>query len=47
MLRIWKALKEINKEIKILIDNSESGSKIKSGVNVAIVGSPNVGKSSL
>lgn len=42
-----KALKEINKEIKILIDNSESGSKIKSGVNVAIVGSPNVGKSSL
>jgi tRNA modification GTPase len=42
-----KVLKEINSELKKLIDNSESGAKIKSGVNVAIVGSPNVGKSSL
>lgn len=42
-----KSLKEINAELKKLIDNSESGAKIKSGVNVAIVGSPNVGKSSL
>ncbi|MDD4110812.1 MAG: tRNA uridine-5-carboxymethylaminomethyl(34) synthesis GTPase MnmE [Clostridia bacterium] len=42
-----KVLKEINTEIKGLIENSESGAKIKSGVNVAIIGSPNVGKSSL
>ncbi len=42
-----KKLIEINAEISNLLKNSESGSKIKSGVNVAIVGSPNVGKSSL
>ena len=42
-----KVLEEINAEVKKLILNSESGAKIKSGVNVAIVGSPNVGKSSL
>lgn len=42
-----KVLKEIDIELNKLIENSESGSKIKSGVNVAIVGSPNVGKSSL
>jgi tRNA modification GTPase len=45
--QVEEGLKEINSEIIALIENSESGAKIKSGVNVAIVGSPNVGKSSL
>lgn len=40
-------LLKIKKDIEKLIKNSESGSKIKSGVNIAIIGSPNVGKSSL
>lgn len=40
-------LREINEEVKKLILNSESGVKIKSGINIAIAGSPNVGKSSL
>jgi tRNA modification GTPase len=42
-----KKLKEIESEVLKLIENSESGAKIKSGINIAIVGSPNVGKSSL
>lgn len=40
-------LSSILKELDEIIQNSSSGQKIKSGVNVAIVGSPNVGKSSL
>lgn len=34
-------------ELKKLVDDSKSGLKIKNGVKVAIVGAPNVGKSSL
>lgn len=37
----------ISSQLDEIIKNSSSGQKIKSGVNIAIVGSPNVGKSSL
>lgn len=40
-------VKDIRKETDKLIKNSETGLKIKSGLNAVIVGSPNVGKSSL
>lgn len=42
-----KTLVEISNQLSVLIENSASGQKLKSGVNIAIVGSPNVGKSSL
>lgn len=35
------------KSLKILINSSKNGLKIKNGVNIAIVGAPNVGKSSI
>ena len=37
----------IGNKLEQLIENSSSGQKLKSGVNIAICGSPNVGKSSL
>ena len=40
-------LKNIKDDLNNLIDNSSSGIKLKTGVNIAICGSPNVGKSSL
>lgn len=40
-------IEEINKEIKILVNTYNDGKYIKDGVNVAIVGNTNVGKSSL
>ena len=40
-------LRGISEKLGEIIRNSSCGQKIKSGVNVAIVGSPNVGKSSL
>ena len=40
-------LKNIDEEIKNIFDNSQNGEILKAGVNVAIMGSPNVGKSSL
>ncbi|MGN0748651.1 MAG: tRNA uridine-5-carboxymethylaminomethyl(34) synthesis GTPase MnmE [Christensenellales bacterium] len=40
-------LRSISEKLGEIIRNSSCGQKIKSGVNVAIVGSPNVGKSSL
>ncbi len=40
-------LRGISEKLGEIILNSSCGQKIKSGVNVAIVGSPNVGKSSL
>lgn len=42
-----KTLVEISGELSQLISNSSNGQKLKNGVNIAIVGSPNVGKSSL
>lgn len=40
-------LKEIRKEASMLLATSEAGSLIKNGIATAIVGKPNVGKSSL
>lgn len=42
-----KVLLEIGDKLEQIIENSSSGQKLKSGVNIAICGSPNVGKSSL
>ena len=42
-----KFLKEINLELNKIIKDSENAQIIKNGVNVGIVGKPNVGKSSL
>lgn len=38
---------DIDKQLEVLINSNIKGSKIKNGVKVAIVGMPNVGKSSL
>ena len=38
---------EIKNELKKIVDESEKGSIIKNGINIGIVGKPNVGKSSL
>lgn len=40
-------IKEINNEVKNLIDSYKEGKIIREGLNVVIVGKPNVGKSSL
>ena len=45
--KIEEVLKDIYIEIHRLVDESEKGLLIKNGVNIAIVGKPNVGKSSL
>ena len=45
--KILPSLKEIEEEMKIIIKNSEEGKLIKEGINTAIIGRPNVGKSSL
>ena len=44
---IIKSLKVIKTELSVLISNSEQLKFVKSGINVAIVGRTNVGKSSL
>jgi tRNA modification GTPase len=44
---ILKISREINKEIHDMIDSSDAGKIIREGLNVTIVGKPNVGKSSL
>lgn len=38
---------EIKNELKKIVDESEKGSIIKNGINIGIIGKPNVGKSSL
>ncbi len=40
-------LDEINKELKSLVEGSKNGQIIKNGINIAIIGKPNVGKSSI
>ena len=42
-----KTLKEVKESIAKLLETYKTGSKYKNGVSVAIVGKPNVGKSSL
>ena len=44
---ILKKLKEIDANLSMLIVDSKTGIKIKNGVRVALIGAPNVGKSSL
>lgn len=44
---IKKTMSAVLSKVQELLDSSTSGVKIKSGVNVLILGSPNVGKSSL
>jgi tRNA modification GTPase len=45
--RILYSLKEIEKELKYLSNSYEEGRLFKDGISAAIVGKPNVGKSSL
>lgn len=40
-------LNEVKNDLKTLLDTSEIGKIVKSGINVAIIGTPNIGKSSL
>ncbi len=44
---ILPELKEISKALERIVKESENGKLIKSGINVAFIGRPNVGKSSL
>ena len=40
-------IKEVSIDLKKLVDDSKNGKIIKNGLNVAIIGKPNVGKSSI
>jgi len=40
-------LKDIKEKIKVILNNSKNGKLINEGINIAIVGKPNVGKSSI
>lgn len=40
-------LDDITKELNVLVSGAKNGRLIKEGVNVAIIGKPNVGKSSI
>ena len=42
-----KSIIEIKEELQKIVNESEKGSLIKNGINVGIIGKPNVGKSSL
>lgn len=45
--KIKKELKSIEEDIKVIIKNSKNSKLISNGINVAIIGRPNVGKSSI
>lgn len=45
--KLLESLKIIENDLKDLVKNSEDGSIIKNGIDVALVGKPNVGKSSV
>lgn len=45
--KIKKELKTIEEELNKIIENSKNSKIIKDGINVAIIGRPNVGKSSI
>ena len=45
--KISSVLKDISKTVEKMIEESKTGKIIKSGINVALIGLPNVGKSSL
>ncbi len=45
--KIKKELSEIKRSLDEIIENSKTSKIIKSGINVAIIGRPNVGKSSI
>ena len=47
VIKSKKELIKIENNLNELLANSSSGEKLKNGVNIAIIGSPNVGKSSL
>ena len=44
---VYKKINYVEDKIKDLIDTSKNGLLIKNGINIAIVGKPNVGKSSI
>lgn len=45
--KIFDIIKDVNKEVSKLIKEYEDGKYLKDGINMAILGVPNVGKSSL
>jgi len=44
--KIFKTIKDVKKEIKVNIENAKNAQILTQGINITIVGAPNVGKSS-